>query len=157
MKVGILGSGEVGKALAAGFLKYGHEVTMGTREPSKLADFAKEHSGVRIGSVSDAASFGEMLVLAVKGNAAADVLRAAGQKNLAGKTVIDPTNAMKDAPPIDGVLQSFTGPNESLMEQLQVSFPAHFCEGVQPEAIPWSTHGSGREADNKHRRQRRRH
>ncbi|HKW15390.1 MAG TPA: NAD(P)-binding domain-containing protein [Candidatus Krumholzibacteria bacterium] len=129
MKVGILGSGEVAKALAAGFLKYGHGVTMGTREPQKLAGFAKQHTGVRTGSVADAAAFGEVLVLAVKGNAAADVLRAAGPKHLAGKTVIDPTNAIMDAPPIDGVIQSFTGPNESLMEQLQAEFPAaHFVK-----------------------------
>jgi len=129
MKVGVLGSGDVAQTLAAGFSKYGHEVTMGTREPSKLAGFAKEHHGVRVGSVADAAAFGELLVLAVKGNAALDVLRAAGTDNVAGKAVIDPTNAIQDAPPIDGVIQSFTGPNESLMEQLQAEFPkAHFVK-----------------------------
>jgi predicted dinucleotide-binding enzyme len=129
MKVGILGSGDVAQALAAGFHKYKHSVKMGTRDPGKLAEFATEHPGVDVGSVADAAKFGDVLVLAAKGDAAAAVLRAAGQENLAGKTVIDPTNAIKNAPPIDGVIQSFTGPNESLMEQLQTEFPAaHFVK-----------------------------
>ncbi len=129
MKVGVLGSGDVAQALAAGFLKYKHDVTMGTRDVSKLADFAKEQTGIKVGSFADAAKFGELLVLAVKGNAAADVLRAAGKEHLAGKTIIDPTNAIQDAPPVDGVIQSFTGPNESLMEQLQHAFPdAHFVK-----------------------------
>lgn len=129
MKVGVLGSGAVAQTLAAGFLKYKHEVMMGTRDVSKLADFAGEHPGLEVGSFADAAQFGELLVLAVKGTAAALVLRAAGKGNLAGKTVIDPTNAITDAPPVDGVIQSFTGPNESLMEQLQQEFAdAHFVK-----------------------------
>jgi len=129
MKVGVLGSGDVARTLAAGFLKYKHDVTMGTRDVSKLAAFAKEHSGVKVGSFADAATFGELLVLAVMGSAASDVLRAAGREHIAGKPVIDPTNAIQDAPPVDGVLQSFTGPNESLMEQLQHEFPdAHFVK-----------------------------
>jgi 8-hydroxy-5-deazaflavin:NADPH oxidoreductase len=122
MKVGMLGSGDVAQTLAAGFLKYKHDVTMGTRDPGKLAAFAREHPGVKVGSVADAAKFGDVLVLAVKGGVAADVLRAAGKDNIAGKTVIDPTNPLRDAPAVDGVIQSFTGPNESLMEQLQEEF-----------------------------------
>ena len=129
MKVGVLGSGDVARTLAAGFLKYKHDVTMGTRDVSKLAGFAKEHPAIKVGSFADAARFGELLVLAVMGSAASDVLRAAGREHIAGKTVIDPTNAIQDAPPVDGVLQSFTGPNESLMEQLQHHFPdAHFVK-----------------------------
>jgi len=129
MKVGVLGSGDVARTLAAGFLKYKHDVTMGTRDVSKLAGFAKEHPAIKVGSFADAARFGELLVLAVMGSAASDVLRAASREHIAGKPVIDPTNAIQDAPPVDGVLQSFTGPNESLMEQLQHHFPdAHFVK-----------------------------
>jgi 8-hydroxy-5-deazaflavin:NADPH oxidoreductase len=62
-------------------------------------------------------------VLAVKGTAAVAVLRAAGAASLAGKTVIDATNPIADAPPVHGVLRYFTGPNESLLEQLQAEFP----------------------------------
>ncbi len=132
MNVGVLGSGDVAQALAAVFLKYKHDVTKGTRDVAKLATFAAEHPGIKVGSFADAAKFGELLVLAVKGTAAADVLRAAGKGNLAGKTVIDPTNAIKDAPPVDGVIQSFTGPNESLMEQLQQEFAdAHFVKAFR--------------------------
>src|SRR6188474_3376425 len=99
MKVGVLGSGDVAQALAAGFLKYKHEVMMGTRDVSKLAAFAKEHSGVKLGSFADAAKFGELLVLAVKGNAAADVLRAADEDQIEGKVIIDTTNPIEDAAP----------------------------------------------------------
>ena len=129
MKVGVLGSGDVGKALAAGFLKYGHEVTMGTREPSKLADFVKEHRDLRVGSVADAAKFAEVLVLAVKGHAAANVLKSAGAENLRGKTVLDACNPLADTPPVNGVLTPFTAVNESLMGRLQKQFPdAHFVK-----------------------------
>jgi len=56
-------------------------------------------------------------------------VREAGPENLAGKLVIDVTNPLSDAPPEDGVLRVFTGPNESLMERLQAAFPAiHFVK-----------------------------
>ena len=123
MKVGILGSGEVARSLAAGFIKHRHEVTMGTRDRGKLTDFAKKHTGVRVGSFADAAQFGEIIVLAVKGTAAKDVLEAAGTANLAGKTVLDTTNPIADRAPKDGVIYCFTSPDESLMARLQTSFP----------------------------------
>ena len=123
MKVGVLGSGDVARVLAGGFVKHGHEVMMGTREPAKLAGWSRQHPNVRLGSFADAASFGELAVLAVKGSAAADVLRAAGAPTLAGKTVIDATNPIADAPPVNGVLKYFTSLDESLMERLQREFP----------------------------------
>jgi predicted dinucleotide-binding enzyme len=122
MKVGVLGSGDVAQALAVGFLKHGHEVVMGTRTPGKLAAWAAQHPKARIGSFADAATFGELLVLAVKGTAAADALRAAGPANLSGKPVIDANNPIADAPPVNGVLQFFTSANESLLERLQAEF-----------------------------------
>src|ERR1039458_7844491 len=79
MKIGVLGSGGVAKALGSGFLKHGHEVVLGTRSPAKLAEWAGKQTGtVAIGSFAEAAKFGEVLVLAVKGKAAADALRMAG-------------------------------------------------------------------------------
>jgi len=122
MKIGILGSGSVAQALAEGFVKYGYHVKVGTRTPGKLADWAGQHAGVQIGSFADAAGFGEVLVLAVKGDAAAKVLGLAGADNLRDKTVLDTCNPIKDAPPVNGVLQMFTDINESLMEQLQRKF-----------------------------------
>jgi predicted dinucleotide-binding enzyme len=122
MKVGILGSGVVGQALGVGFIKHGHEVMLGTREPSKLADWAGRNPGVRVGSFAETAQFGELVVLAVKGTVAADALRLAGAENLAGKTVIDATNPIAEAPPVNGVLSFFTTFDDSLMERLQREF-----------------------------------
>ena len=123
MKVGILGSGQVAQTLGAGFLAHGHEVTLGTRDASKLEEWASQNPGGRVGSFSDAASFGDVVVLAAKGSAAADVLAAAGPANLAGKPVIDATNPIADAPPANGVLSFFTNLDESLMERLQRDVP----------------------------------
>jgi 8-hydroxy-5-deazaflavin:NADPH oxidoreductase len=123
MKVGILGSGDVAKVLAGGFLKHGHTVTLGTRSPDKLADWAKANPGGKVGSFADAARFGDLVVLAVKGTVAAEALRGAGAANLAGKPVIDATNPIADAPPVNGVVKFFTNLDESLLERLQREFP----------------------------------
>lgn len=123
MKVGILGSGEVAQTLGAGFLAHGHEVTLGTRDLSKLADWAAANPSGAIESFAGAAAFGEVLVLAVKGSVAQDVLRLAGAENLAGKPVLDTTNPIADAPPDNGVLHYFTSLDDSLMERLQRDVP----------------------------------
>ena len=74
------------------------------------------------GTPAEAAAFGEVVVLAVKGTAAESAVGLAGA-GLAGKTVIDTTNPIKEAPPVDGVLQYFTTHDESLMERLQRAAP----------------------------------
>src|SRR5262245_15045274 len=122
MKIGILGSGDVAKALGAGFVKHGHDVMLGSREPAKLTDWAAQQHGAKVGSFAEVAKFGDVIVLAVKGTVAADALRAAGAKNLAGKVVIDATNPIADAPPVSGVVKFFTNLDESLMERLQREF-----------------------------------
>ena len=63
-------------------------------------------------------------MLAVHGASAEEALAAAGADNLAGKVVIDTTNPISDQPPVDGVVQFFTGPNSSLLERLQAAYPA---------------------------------
>lgn len=79
--------------------------------------------------MADAASFGDLVVLAVKGSAALEAMHAADSSALAGKTVIDTTNPIADAPPVNGVIKYFTGPDESLMERLQNEFPSlHFVK-----------------------------
>lgn len=129
MKIGVLGSGEVATTLASGFLKHGHEVAIGSGSPEKLAGWKKENPQGVTGTFADAAKFGELLVLAVKGSAAGDVLRKAGVENLKGKAVIDTNNPIVDAPPANGVLKFFTNLDQSLMEQLQKEFPdAHFVK-----------------------------
>ena len=124
MKIGILGSGIVAQTMAGGLLKHGHGVVVGTRDPAKLADWAKANPKGRVGSFADAARFAEMAVLAVKGTAAANAVRAAGPANLAGKPVIDATNPIADAPPVNGVLKFTTNLDLSAMEQLQREFAA---------------------------------
>ena len=124
MRVGILGSGSVAQALGTGFLKHGHDVVLGTRDPAKLAEWVGEHDAAGVGSVAEAAAHGELVVLAVRGAAAEQVMRSAGEHNLAGKPVIDTTNPIADAPAVNGVIQYFTGLDESLMERLQAAFPA---------------------------------
>ena len=123
-KIGVLGSGAVGQALAAGFVKHSYRVMMGTRSPEKLSDWiAGAGQGVEVGSFSDAANFGDAVLLAVKGGVAESALELAGSKNLAGKIVMDATNPIADAPPENGVLHFFTNLDESLMERLQNKEP----------------------------------
>src|SRR6187401_1210601 len=99
--------------------------TRGKREGRK----SKTNGKAIVGSFEDAAVFGDIVVLATKGTAAEAALRAAGIANLKGKTVIDTTNPIADAPPVNGVLQYFTPQNESLMERLQALAPeAHFVK-----------------------------
>jgi predicted dinucleotide-binding enzyme len=125
-KVGVLGSGAVGQVLADGFLRNGYEVMRGSREPQKLAAWQKSAaSGARVGTFAEAAEFGQLLVLAVKGAAAEQVLTLAGPSALAGKTILDATNPIaEDRPPTNAVINFFTPSTESLMERLQKKVPA---------------------------------
>jgi predicted dinucleotide-binding enzyme len=129
MKIGIIGSGDVARTLSVGFMKHGHEVTIGTRDTAKLEAWGQSNPKARIGGFADAAKFGEVVVLAVKGTVAAEALRIVGGASLAGKTIIDATNPISDAAPVNGVLNYFTNFGESLMERLQLEFrEAHFVK-----------------------------
>jgi 8-hydroxy-5-deazaflavin:NADPH oxidoreductase len=123
-KVSVLGSGKVGEVLADGFLKHGHEVIRASRDPDKLAPWLSS-AGPKAcsGTFAEAARFGEIIVLAVKGSAAESVLELAGLENLTGKVILDATNPIADLPPDHGVLRFFTDLNESLMERLQKKVP----------------------------------
>ena len=122
MRFGVLGSGVVANVLARGLKQHGYDVRIGSRDPKKLASF--EGEGIETGTFANVAAVSDVIVLAVKGTVASEALRLAGAANLDGKVVIDTTNPIADAPPVDGVLQYFTGPNESLMERLQREFPS---------------------------------
>jgi len=129
-KIGIIGSGVVAKTLGNGFLKHGYQVMLSTRDAAKLADW-KEQGGnhAHIGTFREAAQFGDIIVLSVKGAVAAEAIEEIGPQHLQGKTVIDTTNPIADAPPENGVLQFFTNNEESLMEALQERFPEiHFVK-----------------------------
>lgn len=129
MKIGVIGSGTVGQVLADGFLKHGHEVMRGSRDPGKMEEWrSRAGSRAATGTFSDAARYGEVVVLAVKGTAAESAVDLCGD-GLAGKTVIDATNPIADAPPENGVLRFFTTLDESLMERLQRRAPeGHFVK-----------------------------
>lgn len=101
MKIGILGTGDVGQALGHGLLRLGHEVKMGSREAGgeKARSWAaKMGKGASEGTFADAAAFGEMAVLATLWSGTENALRQAGEKNLAGKVVIDATNPLVFSP-----------------------------------------------------------
>ncbi|HTW39517.1 MAG TPA: NAD(P)-binding domain-containing protein [Thermoplasmata archaeon] len=125
MRVGVLGSGDVGQALAKGFAEKRHDVMLGTRSPDKpeLATWKSSVPGkVAVGTFEATARHGEVVVLCCLGTAVKDVLEAAGASNLNGKVLIDATNALdfsKGMPP--GL---FTGPNESLGETVQNTVPS---------------------------------
>jgi 8-hydroxy-5-deazaflavin:NADPH oxidoreductase len=114
-KVGVLGSGDVGKAFARAFAALGHEVMIGSRSPEKLSDFAAE-AGVRSGSFEETAKFGDLIALATLGTGTTEALRLAGAQNFDNKVVIDATN------PLDfstGAPKLFVGFDDSLGEQVQ--------------------------------------
>jgi len=123
-KIAILGSGVVGAALAKGFLDRGDAVMRASREPKKLEDWKAGVKGeASIGTFADAAKWGDIVILAVKGSAAEQLVGELAP-HLAGKVVIDSTNPIADEPPNNGVLRYFTAKNESLMERLQAKVPA---------------------------------
>jgi len=125
MKIGILGSGNVGKTLAAGFLKHGHQAMLGTRDPQKpeVQQWLHSTPSAASGTFEQTAQFGDLVVLATLGRAAEEAITLAGIENLTGKTVMDTTNPIAEAPPVGGIMSYFTGPNESLGERIQALAP----------------------------------
>lgn len=127
MKIGVIGSGQVGRTLATALLKENHEIMLGTRDVSNPAVISwrahPDNQNGLVGTFGEAAAFGEAIVVAVKGTKAIDALELAGLGNFSGKVVIDVTNPIADAPPVNGVLSFFTNTNESLMELIQGRIP----------------------------------
>jgi len=122
-KVAILGSGAVGDTLSNGFLAKGHSVMRGTRDPAKLDAWKKGAKGdAATGTFQEAAGWGEIAIVALKGTAAEAVVKSCATE-LAGKLVMDTTNPIAEAPPQNGVLLYFTQQNDSLMEHLQKAAP----------------------------------
>jgi predicted dinucleotide-binding enzyme len=123
MKIGILGSGNVAQTLGSGLLKLGHEVTLGTRDTSKLSEWLKDNtiSKARAESFKDAAEFGEVIFLATFGLATATAIDMAGVDNFKDKIVVDVTNPLDfsdGAPP-----KLASSPGNSLGEQIQKQLP----------------------------------
>ena len=130
VKVGILGSGDVGKTLAKGFLKHGYQVAIGSDHAEKLEEFKGENPQIEIATFEQASKTGDIVVLCVKGTVAEKIIEKV-KRHLSGKTVIDSTNPIADVPPQNGVLKFFTTLDESLMERLQKIAPdARFVKAL---------------------------
>jgi predicted dinucleotide-binding enzyme len=123
-RIGVIGSGQVGRVLAAGFAVRGHEVTIGTREPEENDDlqaWAAQHDGVAIGSFTAAAEGGEIVVLATRGTAVEQAIATAGPQHFAGKVVIDTTNPLD--PDGDRAALAVDSPADSGGETVQRAIP----------------------------------
>ena len=125
MKIGIIGSGIVGRVLATAFMKEGYQVMMGTRNTKKeeVVKWKNENEGGQTGTFEESARFGEILVLATGGLVTIDAINLAGPVNFNAKVVIDATNPIAAAPPQNGVLKFFTNLDESLMEMIHKVIP----------------------------------
>jgi 8-hydroxy-5-deazaflavin:NADPH oxidoreductase len=123
-EVGILGSTDVAKSLAAGFLKEGHEVMLGSREPAKLASWVQESGRSALsGTFSETAKFGELVVLAVNGAKSVEAIQMVEADNFKGKVIIDATN------PLDmsgGIPKLIGGLGNSAGELNQKALPGAF-------------------------------
>ena len=121
MKVGILGSGDVGKSFAHAFGAVGHEVTIGSRSPEKLAEFVSgEGDRVSNGTFEEAARAGDLIVLATHGVATHEAISLAGKRHFDHKVVIDATNPLDFS---SGAPRLSVGHTDSLGEQIQRSIP----------------------------------
>jgi predicted dinucleotide-binding enzyme len=124
MRVGVMGSGEVGRRLAEGFSARSHAAMIGSRDPSKaeLRDWLSgDGSGVEAGSFEQAAAHGELIVLAVLGSAAEEAIADAGPDNFRGKVVIDAMNPLDFSGGFPPKL-SISG-EDSLGERVQRALP----------------------------------
>jgi predicted dinucleotide-binding enzyme len=123
MRIGIIGSGNVGMALARGFAAGGHEVTLGTRDPGKQAVgewLADAEPLGRVGTDREAVEFGEIVIPAVPGRLLPELIAELGPEVFAGKIVVDPTNpvVMTDRGP-----EAAFGEDSSAAEYLMGALP----------------------------------
>ncbi len=158
MRVGIIGSGTVGQHLGAGFVKHGHEVWVGTRQPTRLAEWAAQLGPkVHVVDTAEAARQGELLVVATLWTGTEAALKAAGPENFKGKVVLDATNPLRfaeNAPPTLSL-----GFDTSAGEQVQQWLPgARVVKAYNTVGAPLMvdpTFQGGSEGRHVHRRRRR--
>ncbi len=123
MKIGIIGSGDVGQALGLGFTALGHDVKLGTRDPGsdKLRTWlGKAGAHASAGTFAEAAGFGEIVLLATSWSGTENALKLAGPERLNGKVVVDVTNPLASAGGKLGLAVGFT---DSAGEQVQRWLP----------------------------------
>jgi predicted dinucleotide-binding enzyme len=127
LKIAVLGTGPVGRAVAGRLAELGHEVTIGTRDPDdtagreEYAAWAADHSAVQLSTFADAAAGADLVVNASGGDVALGILESAGAANLAGKVLLDISNPLDHShgfPP-----QLFVKDDDSLAESIQRAHP----------------------------------
>jgi predicted dinucleotide-binding enzyme len=111
MRIGILGSGVVGSALARGYARHGHDVRIGTRQPHV--------DGLPVGAPREVAGEAELVILAVRGSASVDVVSGLAAE-LEGKVLVDATHPLDTSTAPPGL---FVGTTDSLGEQVQRAVP----------------------------------
>lgn len=135
MTIGILGSGDVGRTLGAGFAARGHAVTLGTRSPDRddLQQWADD-TGTTVASFADAAAAGDLLVLAVSWDGIENAIDLIGPQRCAGKTVLDATNPLDFS---DGTLRLAVTGEDSSGERVQAWLPdAHVVKCFNTVGAP---------------------
>jgi predicted dinucleotide-binding enzyme len=123
MKIGILGTGNVGQTIGSKLVQLGHDVMMGSREsanPNAIAWAKKEGHHALYGTFMNASAFGEIILNCTLGSASLDALRQAGDENLKGKILIDTANPLDYSADIWTLTICNT---DSLGEQIQRTFP----------------------------------
>jgi hypothetical protein len=135
MRVGVLGTGMVGRAIGARLVELGHDVKISTRnvahtlaraEPDRMGNppfktWQQQNPKVTLGTFTEAAAHGEIIVNATNGAASLEVLRQAGEPNLAGKALIDISNPLDSSKGMPPTLFVFN--TDSMGEQIQRAFP----------------------------------
>jgi 8-hydroxy-5-deazaflavin:NADPH oxidoreductase len=135
VKIAVLGTGIVGRTMAARFADLGHEVAIGTRDPQAtltrsepdamgnppFSTWRADHEGIALRTFAEAAQQAEVVVNATSGEASVDVLTQAGAANLAGKVLIDIANPLDFSQGFPPTL--FVKDTDSLGEQIQRAFP----------------------------------
>lgn len=135
MQVGIIGSGDVARSLGRAFITLGHSVMLGSRTPegeklqawqqkmtAQIAASTSPATQALCGSFEQAARFGQLCVVAVRGAALESALALAGPEHFAGKVVIDATNPLRMGP--DKQLALSVGFSDSMGEMTQRLLPA---------------------------------
>ena len=136
MKIAVLGTGPVGRTLAARFTALGHDVVIGTRDVTDtlartdpdawgspaFSSWLREHPDVRLAPYAEAAVHGELVVNATNGAASLAALTLAGTNNLAGKVLVDVSNPLDFSHGMPPTL--LVKDTDSLGEQIQRAFPA---------------------------------
>lgn len=136
MKIGILGTGNVGQTYAERLITLGHEVMIGTRdvtakraEPAKnpnskpFGEWLGSNPGVQLGTFADAAAFGDMILNVVEGKSCIGALQQAGAKNLEGKILVDVSNPLDFSEGMPPFLIPELSNTNSLGEEIQKTFP----------------------------------